>query len=120
MIKVLIEKEGPLKSSLLEKSGIKESDVECVAAKDGEELLGYCLFSVSDKKITIKDISPRDDILMADGVLRTALHIASERFIFNADYDNDDLTELLNNLKFIKNDKTREIDIDKLFRPCAH
>lgn len=120
MIQVLPLKDEKLKKELFEKCGKNIQNGECVTAADGDEILGYCLFSIVDNTVTIHEIMPRDDVLMADGVLRSALYVASQRFVFKAYCDNDNLIDLLKRLSFIKDEKTRELDMDKLFKSCNH
>lgn len=120
MITVLPEKDEKTVNELFLKSNIENKSGECVTARYGEEVLGYCLFTIRNGVIFIHDIVPHDDIMLADGVLRSALHVASERFVFKAKYDNRNLEEILTKLKFIKEAGTDEIDIDKLFRGCGH
>ena len=119
MITVSPERDKERIKALYAKAGAAfDGDCGCVTARDGEEVLGFCLYSIKDGTVTVHDVSPRDDILLADGVLRSALHVASERFVFKANYDNPDIEALLLQLGFIKDKKTRAVDIDKLFRGC--
>ena len=117
MIEIKIPEDKSITEKLYKEQGISPVG-ECIVAKDKEDVLGFCLFTVTDKEIKIHEICPKDDVMMADGILRSALHVASERFIFKAYYDNDSLEEVINKLGFLKEKETREIDIDKLFRSC--
>ncbi len=105
-IKALFESEAVLYN---EKSG-------CVIARLDDEMLGYCLYYLDDKSITVLALSPSDDLFLADGILRSALHVASERFITDARYEGDG--EVYKKLGFIKNTQKKTLDIDKLFKGC--
>ncbi len=120
MVTVTPEKDKNKVKEIYEKAGLAFADnSECVVARDGEETLGACLFSIEGDTVTVHGVSPADDILMADGVLRSALYVASMRFIFKARCDNDEIMPLLEKLGFIKDKETRAVDIDKLFRGCG-
>lgn len=101
------------------KRNIDFSDTSmCVKARDKEELLGLCLFDMQKDKVTLKYVEPLGDIMLADGIIRSALHVAAENFIFVADYDNDELTCALGTLGFIKDADKKTVDMDKLFGGC--
>ena len=74
----------------------------CVAAQDGQELLGICLYDLDNEKMTIHYIEPIGDLPFADGILRSTLHVAAERGIMNAFYSKTAPEELFEKLAFIK------------------
>ena len=90
-----------------------------VYALCGEEILGYCLFDLNEKGITVFALYPQDDVLLADGILRSALHVASERSAMDARYADTAPVELLDKLGFITDKRTKTLDIDKLFGGCG-
>ncbi len=98
--------------SVTEKSG-------CVVARDRDEILGECLYEFDQKSIVILRLSPQDDIMLADGILRSALHQAAERSAMDARYISDAPEALFKTLGFIKNADERTLDIDKLFGGCC-
>jgi hypothetical protein len=57
--------------------------------------------------------------MLADGILRAALHQAAERSAMDARYSPDVPEALLKTLGFIKDADTRTLDIDKLFGSCC-
>lgn len=91
----------------------------CVVARDRDEILGECLYELDDKSITVLRLSPQDDMMLADGILRSALHQAAERSAMDARFSADAPEVLLKNLGFIKNADERTLDIDKLFGGCC-
>ena len=116
---------GPVNSSeakpFFEKSSIEyNKDSICVLCKDGEEVLGFCLFDLDAKKITVKYIEPLTDIGLADGILRSSLHVAAERNILDAFYEDTVPKDLLNKIGFIKNEEEKRLDIDKLFNSSCN
>lgn len=88
------------------------SGVSVAAA--GEEVLGCCLYDIDDEKITIRLIVPDNDIMLADGILRSALHIADFRGINNAFYSNHSQVSIYKTLDFIKNEQEMSLKIEKL------
>ena len=80
MITVAPVKDKDEINSYYEKVGIKPNDESgCVVAGSGEEVLGFCLYTLTVKGITVLYITPQDDLSMADGILRSALHVAASR-----------------------------------------
>ena len=91
----------------------------CVVARDRDEILGECLYELDYKSITVLRLSPQDDIMLADGILRSALHQAAERSAMDARFSADAPEALFKTLGFIKNADERTLDIDKLFGGCC-
>lgn len=117
MIEIKIPEDKTITEKLYKDYGITQKG-DSVIAKSAEDMLGFCLFTVGENEVTIHELEPKDDILMADGILRSALHVASERFAFKAYYDNEKLEDIITKLGFLKEKETKQIDIDKLFRGC--
>ena len=90
----------------------------CVIAKSGDEALGYCLYSLTAKTMTVFAVEPQSDIPLADGILRSALHVAAENFVLDAHYADCAPIELFKKLDFIKNGDEKRLNIDKLFGGC--
>ncbi len=92
----------------------------CVCCRDGSEILGFCLYDLDNQKMTVKYIEPLQDIALADGILRSTLHIAAERNILNAFYADTVPEDFLKKINFIKDENEKQIDIDKLFKSCCN
>lgn len=105
--------------SIFNEKGIAVSEFSgCVTAKNGDEVLGLCLYELTDKKITVYYIEPLNDIPLADGILRSTLHVAAERSVMNAFYADTVSEKFLNTIGFIKSAEEKSLDIDKLFKSC--
>lgn len=89
-------------------------------ARHGAQVLGACLFEITNEDITITELVPLDDIMLADGILRSALHIANYRGINKAFFNNDNLTNVLNKLDFIKNANEKSLKIEKLHQSSCN
>lgn len=91
----------------------------CVKAVCDGEILGFSLYNMDKSGITIFKISPEDDLALADGVLRSTLHIAAQRSIMDAYYADKSVETFCQKLDFIKNKDEKRIDINKLFQSCC-
>lgn len=119
MITVTVPQDKNEIKELYKKSNINYTEnFSAVVAKFGEELLGYCLFELTEKGITVFCLEPQDDLSLADGVLRSALHVAAERSLMDARYNDTAPEEIFAKLGFIKNKDEKTLDIDKLFGGC--
>lgn len=121
MITVSPVKDADKLRELYEREGEEPiSTSMAVAAADGEQMLGYCLFDLNAERIAIGAIKPESDLLLADGILRSALHVALQRMIIVAEYTEKAPYELLKKLDFIKNDENNGVKIEKLFQTCGN
>lgn len=103
-----------------EKANIELNEISGgVCAASGEEVFAFCLFDLDEKGILIRCIDANNDLGLADGVLRSALHIAAERSAMDARYDDTVPEELLEKLQFIADKSLKKLDIDKLFGGCC-
>ena len=91
----------------------------CLCAKDGQEVLGYLLFDIDSEKITVRAISPQEDIYLCDGILRSSLHVACERGITEAFYSDKAPEKVFKLLGFIENEEQKSLKINKLFESCC-
>ena len=92
----------------------------CVTADSGGEILGYCLYELTDKKMTVHFIEPLNDISLADGILRSTLHVAAEKSIMDAFYSDTLPEDFLQKIGFIKDKEEKTLEINKLFQSCCN
>lgn len=105
--------------SLFEKADLEISENSgCVVARSGEEVLGFCLYELYRKGITVLYIEPKDDLGLADGILRSTLYVAAQRSAMDARYEGEENESLFAKLGFILDKNDKKLDIDKLFRGC--
>lgn len=88
----------------------------CVLAKTDEEVLGFCLYELTERGITILYIESQNDFTLADGIIRATLNIAALRGITDARYSGCE--KLFKKLGFILDENEKRLDIDKLFVSC--
>lgn len=115
----LKEEKNKAETLFLENNISYNENSSCLVAADKDEILGFCLFDIDNKKMLIKYIEPLNDVFLADGVLRSTLHIAAERGVMNAFYEDTVSTEFLKKIGFIKDENKKSLDIDKLFKSCC-
>lgn len=119
MISVLSCHNKDIIAELFNKHNIKiDNNSGCVIASEKEKMIGYCLYSLSAKCMVVFEVQPRDDISLADGILRSALHVAAENFVLDIFYNDSAPIELFRTLNFIKNEDEKRLNIDKLFGGC--
>ena len=75
--------------------------------------------ALTERGVLILKLDPENDIMLADGILRSALHVAAERSAMDAHYADTVSETLLETLGFIADRAEKRLDIDKLFRGCA-
>lgn len=120
MISVLPCRDRNTVENLFKKHGFETDGYSsCVIAATGDEVLGYCLYRLDARTITVFAVEPQDDIPLADGILRSALHVAAENFVLDAYYDDNSPVVLFDKLDFIKNRQEKTLNIDKLFGGCS-
>ena len=61
----------------------------------------------------------KEDLMLADGILRSALHVAAERSAMDAFYNDASDEGFYQKLGFIKSKEEKRLDIDKLFGGCC-
>ena len=106
-------------SAYFKKAGLKaDENSGCVAAKSGDEILGFCLYELYEKGITVRFITPKDNLPLADGILRSTLHVAAVRSAMDARYEGQENETLFEKLGFVLDRADKKLDIDKLFRGC--
>ncbi len=119
MISVIPCRDEKTIKTLFEKHNLETDEFSgCVIASQNEEMLGYCLYSLNEKTMTIFVVEPQTDIPLADGVLRSALHVAAENFVLDTFYEDCAPVDLFRKLAFIKNEEEKRLNIDKLFGGC--
>ena len=90
-----------------------------LTAIDGIEVIGISLYYLDSEKITVIFIEPISDIPLADGILRSTLHIAAEKSIMKAYYEVSLPESFLEKIDFIKSKEEKSLQIDKLFKSCC-
>lgn len=98
-----------------------EYNDECLAirAMSGEECLGYALFFIDNDKETVFAVEPKEDRMLSDGLLRSALHVGCERGITEAFYFGDNYTELYEKIDFIESKEDKKLKLQNLFTDCC-
>jgi hypothetical protein len=121
MLTLSVLKDAQRVKELFEKCGIEQNENSaCLLATDGKKDFGFSLFDITKEKMVIKYIEPLDDLGLADGILRSTLHIACERFVMKAYYEDTVPENFFEKLQFIKDKDEKSLNIDKLFMSCSN
>ena len=118
MIEILPERTPSVLAPLYNEKGITLGE-NCIAAiaKAGSEVLGYCLFELTEDKLTVFALEPQNDIMLADGILRSALHVGVANEVMTAYYADTAPENLFKKLGFI-GEQERSLKVEKLFQSC--
>ncbi len=117
-IKVLTDNEKI--AALLKECGKPQDDNRGVmAAVDREEVLAYSVFKLAEDSMIIEHIVPESDIPLADGMIRSTIHVALNRGKSTVYYAETVSEKLLITLSFIKDADKKILNSDKLFESCC-
>lgn len=115
MISVLPIKDAEELSALYNKCNMPlDINSGATVARSGDTVLGACLYTLTEEKIVINLLYPTNDIMLADGILRSALHVADFRGITSAFYSETAPEQLFRTLDFIENEPEKSLKIHKL------
>ena len=120
MISVLPLRDKNELTRLYSERGIEYTDNSiAVVAKQKDEVLGCCLFTLDEDSVTVLSIEPVSDIMLADGILRSALHVGVENGKNKAYWKGGGMTELFKKLHFVENEDEHSLKVSKLFESCC-
>ena len=119
MIEILPERSKSVLAPLYIQKGIDLCENRMAAiAKAGDEVLGYCLFELTNERLTVFALEPQNDIMLADGILRSALHVGVANEVMNAYYESSAPENLFKKLGFI-GEEPMSLKVEKLFQSCT-
>ncbi len=90
----------------------------CSVALDGEEKIGECLYKYDNGSVIIKEISPKNDFLLVDGILRSVFFVASNKGIEEAFYENEEHETIFEKLGFLLDKNNKSLKLKKIFEAC--
>lgn len=121
MLEVLVCNEPQTVSAFYAKHGLKVTGAsKLVRAMLGQQCLGYCLFELSGTTATVQVVAPVGDAMLADGLLRSALHVACQHGATAAYYSNPALEPLLEKINFLQNKAEKSLKLNNLYSGCCH
>ena len=120
MLEILVCEDKNITKKLYANLGLEYNDEYlAIRAISGEECLGYALFVIEKNKETVFAIEPKEDRMLADGLLRSALHVGCERGIIEAFYFGDNYTQLYEKIDFIESKEDKKLKLQNLFTDCC-
>lgn len=120
MIEVLVCEDRRLTAELYQTCGLEYDESRlAVRAMEGETCLGYCLFSLQERAATVHAVEPPTDVMLADGLLRSALHVGTERGITDAFYSDRKYEPLFEKIRFLEDATEKRLRLQNLFSDCC-
>lgn len=120
MVEVLVCNEKDVIQQLFRKANIVMNENSlCIRAMDKEQCLGFCLFEIEGSSAKVLYLSPEEDKLLVDGLIRTALHVGNERGITEAFYGEKVSEALLEKINFLEEKNNKRLKLQNLFTDCC-
>lgn len=120
MLEILVCEDKKITEELYKSLDIEYKDeFLAIRAMAGEECLGFALFKIEGNAETVFAVEPANDRMLADGLLRSALHVGCERGITEAFYSGEKFTELFEKIDFIEDKDTHKLKLQNLFTDCC-
>lgn len=121
MLEVLVCNEPQTVAAFYDKHGLTVTkNSKLVRAMLGEQCLGYCLFELTGEAATVHWVAPAGDAMLADGLLRSALHVACQNGAVAAYYDNSALEPLFEQIHFLADKAEKRLKLNNLYNGCCH
>ena len=121
MLEVLICKDANTVAALYQKHLQPVTpESRLIRAMLGEECLGYCLFSIVGEKALVHTVVPAEDFMLADGLLRSALHVACQQGVAEAFYTDPLFEPLYEKIGFIQDKTEHRLKLNNLYSGCCH
>lgn len=121
MIEILVCEDVGITKNLYQNCGIDYNENSlAIRAMNGVECLGFALFLIEGEKETVFAVEPKEDIMLADGLLRSALHVGTERGITDAFYYGSNYEDLYAKIDFIESSEENRLKLQNLFSDCCH
>ena len=106
--------------ALCDSVGLKCSESTLAASMvDGEERLGFSVFDLLDGYAVLRWLAPNDNISLADGMLRSSIHIALQNQCASVYFEDTVSETLLEQLGFVMNREEKRLNTHKLFESCC-
>lgn len=103
--------------SRLDISDISKVKISEAVSDNGVD--GYVVYTMGDDSVTLYDVNANGDLMLCDGLVRSALFLAAMQGIEKAVFDLADRTDLLK-LRFISADSNVLEPISEMLSGCEH
>lgn len=98
--------------------GISIDTVHVSEAMDGDDVIGFSLYTLEADRIRIHIIQPCNDLVLYDGIVRSVLFLAVMKGIEKACFDEQSI-ETARRLKLIDDNSCELEPISQIFNGCA-
>jgi hypothetical protein len=121
MLEILLCDDKNSVAELYKSCGVSYEDNKlAIRAMFGDECLGFCLFEITGEHATIFVVEPKEDTMLADGLLRSALHVGTERGITDAFYLDSKYEDLYQKINFLEDKSEKRLKLQNLFSGCCN
>lgn len=86
---------------------------------DGDMRLGYAIFSCCEAYAVIHALQPENDLALADGMLRSTIHMALRSNCLSVYYTDTAPEALFEKLGFVMHKQQKQLNTHKLFSACG-
>lgn len=94
-------------------------DLRGAVMRDGEIQLGYALFTCGQGYAVIHALAPVDDLALADGILRSTIHMALRSGCLSVYYADTAPEAVFIRLGFVMHKAEKQLHTHKLFDTCG-
>ncbi len=120
MLQIVKREDNSGYEAILSGLGITDvSNIKISEAVSGNGIDGYIIYGFFDEAVKVYDINAFGDLMLFDGLVRSALFLAAMSGIEKAVFETSDKTDLLK-LKFIKDDCNVLEPISEKLGGCEH
>lgn len=120
MLQILVCEDENITKDLYESLNLEyKAENLAIRAMDREDCLGFALFLINGNSETVFAVEPKEDRMLADGLLRSALHVGCERGITEAFYSGDEYVELYERIDFVEDKEQKRLKLQNLFTDCC-
>lgn len=120
MLQILVCVDKTITKDLYKSLNLEYNDnYLAIRAMDRDECLGFSLFMIEENSETVFAVEPKEDRMLADGLLRSALHVGTERGITEAFYYGENYIELYEKINFIEDKEQKKLKLQNLFTDCC-
>ncbi len=120
MLEILVCEDKNITKDLFESVNLEyKDDFLAIRAMDKENCLGFALFSIEENVETIFSVEPKNDRMLADGLLRSALHVGCERGVTEAYYSGENYLDLYEKIDFVEDKAKHKLKLQNLFTDCC-
>lgn len=119
MLQIIKQENADKYAEVLSSLGLTAEEAQISEAVDNEQVSGYAVYSFSGGEILIHKIVPDGDLMLFDGIARSALFLAALKGIEQARFLND-AAPIAEKIKLTSEANGVLYPISNVFNACEH